>query len=50
MKPEPAGASEAKRMTIGPSALTGGADTAPGNKNELAARTKIKGERIFIMV
>ncbi|MGB5413844.1 MAG: hypothetical protein WBM96_16705 [Polyangiales bacterium] len=49
MKPEPAGASEAKRMMIGPLALACGADTAPGNKNALAARRKIKVERVLVM-
>jgi hypothetical protein len=48
MKPEPEGASEAKRMMMGPSALACGEDTAPGSKNALAARSKMKGERSVI--
>jgi hypothetical protein len=49
MKPEPAGAREAKRMMMGPAALACGAETAPGSKNALAARKKIRGEHVFVM-
>jgi len=50
MKPEPEGASEAKRMMMGPLALACGADTAPGNKNALAVRRKTREERVFVIV
>jgi len=37
-------------MMMGPLALACGADTAPGNKNALAARRKMKEEPVFVMV
>lgn len=36
-------------MMMGPLALACGVDTAPGSKKALAARRKMKEERIFVM-
>jgi hypothetical protein len=49
MKPEPEGAREAKRMMVGPSALAGVEDTAPGSRNALAVRRKMKREQSLVM-
>jgi hypothetical protein len=49
MNAEPAGAREAKRMTIGDAALASGTDTAPGNRKALAARNAMKTGLIFVI-
>jgi hypothetical protein len=49
MNPEPAGARDAKRMTIGDAAFACGVDTAPGNKKALTARSATKTGLILLM-
>jgi hypothetical protein len=50
MKPEPAGARDANRMMIGEAALACGAETAPGKRKALTARSAIEACFIRFLV